>query len=422
MLAKKQLISFYLPAILAVFLTVGMIFFPKEAFEASLSGLAIWWNIVFPALLPFFVFSQLLIGLGVVHFLGVLLEPIMRPLFNVPGAGSFVLAMGLASGYPIGAVLTTQLREQNLCSKVEAERLLSFTNTADPLFMFGAVAVGMLHAPHTGMIIAITHYASSLTLGIIMRFYRNKAEGKQNKKIQRSIKPGILRRALEALAHARQKDSRPFGKMLGEAIIQSVNTLLLVGGFIMLFSVILTMMDLSGIITLIATPVSRLLGLLGMDPSFSPSLIRGIFELDLGCQMTGTLKGVALGEKLVIVSAIIAWSGLSVLAQVASIVSSTDISVAPYVFARMIHAVLAGIYTFLLLGPLRINQVAENVTQHAFLQTIPRGNIPYWYGRTVFMGGRFIFILLALTIISLFIYYLEKIKTKRSDKLRFRRF
>ena len=99
-------------------------------------------------LLPFFVFSHVLIGLGVVHFLGVLLEPIMRPLFNVPGTGSFVLAMGLASGFPLGAVLTNKLRQDRLCSKVEAERLLSFTNTADPLFMFGAVAVGMLSLIH----------------------------------------------------------------------------------------------------------------------------------------------------------------------------------------------------------------------------------------------------------------------------------
>ena len=44
-------------------------------------------------------------GMGVVHFIGVLMEPLMRPLFNVPGTGAFVLAMGIASGYPLGAAL-----------------------------------------------------------------------------------------------------------------------------------------------------------------------------------------------------------------------------------------------------------------------------------------------------------------------------
>ncbi len=104
-------------------------------------------------------------GLGVVHFMGVLLEPFMRPLFNVPGAGSFVLAMGLASGYPIGAVLTAKLRKQNLCTQTEAERLVSFTNTADPLFMIGAVGVGMFGLVEAGNIITVTHYIAALLTG-----------------------------------------------------------------------------------------------------------------------------------------------------------------------------------------------------------------------------------------------------------------
>ncbi|NLX90026.1 MAG: sporulation integral membrane protein YlbJ [Firmicutes bacterium] len=416
---KKQLFSFYLPAIIAVFLTIGMVFYPKEAFEASLSGLAIWWNIVFPALLPFFIFSQLLIGLGVVHFLGVLLEPIMRPIFNVPGAGSFVMAMGLASGYPIGAVLTKKLREQNLCNKVEAERLLSFTNTADPLFMFGAVAVGMLHAPHAGMIIAFAHYASSLSVGLLMRFYRARGEIRQKEKTRPNREAGIISRAMAALVGARQKDNRPFGEMLGEAVIQSINTLLLVGGFIMLFSVILTMMDLSGIFSIIASPVSKMLNFIRISPSLSSALIRGIFELDLGCQAAGSLQGVAMDEKLIIVSAIIAWSGLSVFAQVASIISSTDISIFPYLLARILHAILAGLYTALLLGPLKIFQATEIIYQQVFLQTIPRGNLPYWYSRTVFMGGRLIIILLIMAVLSLLIYYSERAK---ANKKRFKHF
>ena len=64
----RKMFIFYLPAIIAVLITISLVLYPKEAFEASINGLAIWWNIVFPALLPFFIFSQGLIGLGVVHF------------------------------------------------------------------------------------------------------------------------------------------------------------------------------------------------------------------------------------------------------------------------------------------------------------------------------------------------------------------
>lgn len=130
---KPNRIASYLLALTAAAFTVTIVFFPDETFQASLDGLKLWWDIVLPALLPFFIISEILMGLGVVHFMGALLEPLMQPLFRVPGVGGFVMAIGLASGYPIGAKITSRLREQNMLSKVEAERLVCFTNTADPL-------------------------------------------------------------------------------------------------------------------------------------------------------------------------------------------------------------------------------------------------------------------------------------------------
>lgn len=123
----------YLGAGIAAAITVAMVIYPDAAYDSAVDGLKLWWEVVFPALLPFFIGSEILMGLGVVHFMGVLLEPFMRPLFNVPGVGSFVMAMGLASGYPLGSILTAKLRRDNLCSRTEAERLMSFTNTADPM-------------------------------------------------------------------------------------------------------------------------------------------------------------------------------------------------------------------------------------------------------------------------------------------------
>ena len=101
-------------------------------------------------------------GLGVVHFMGVLLEPIMRPVFNVPGTGAFVMAMGYTSGAPIGTMLSVELRKKNLCTRMEAERLMSFTNNSSPLFIFGAVAVGMFNNPALGLILAFSHYSANL--------------------------------------------------------------------------------------------------------------------------------------------------------------------------------------------------------------------------------------------------------------------
>ncbi|RJX28629.1 MAG: sporulation integral membrane protein YlbJ [Dethiobacter sp.] len=416
---RKQFLYFYLPGIMALLITIAMVIYPKEAFEAALNGLAIWWNIVFPALLPFFIFSQVLIGLGVVHFLGVLLEPVMRPVFNVPGTGSFVMAMGLASGFPIGAVLTSKLRQQKLCNKVEAERLISFVNTADPLFMFGAVAVGMLHAPQTGFIIAAAHYLSSISVGLVMRFYKARQSDK-TKKIKREHK-NIFIQALKALVKARQEDSRPIGRLLGEAIRDSINTLMLIGGFIILFSVIISMMDLFGVVRLLSSGFSHLLFLIGLNTDLAPAFISGLFEIDLGCQLASTIQNVAMDQRIIALSAIIAWSGLSVHAQVASIISSTDINIFPYICARVLHAVLAGLYCLLLLGPFQLPILLDTKTLPVFWQTIPHGSLPFWYERTVFMGGRVLVMLASLLVISLLIYYFEKINIK-TGKANFRRF
>ncbi|MGQ0438264.1 nucleoside recognition domain-containing protein, partial [Bacillus sp. B-TM1] len=37
---------------------------------------------LFPSLLPFFIIAELLISIGVVKFIGVILEPLMRPLLR----------------------------------------------------------------------------------------------------------------------------------------------------------------------------------------------------------------------------------------------------------------------------------------------------------------------------------------------------
>jgi len=66
----------------AAFLVLSLLLYPEQAFDSALKGLKIWWDVVFPALLPFFVASEILMGFGVVHFMGVLLEPFHAPPFS----------------------------------------------------------------------------------------------------------------------------------------------------------------------------------------------------------------------------------------------------------------------------------------------------------------------------------------------------
>jgi len=47
-------------------------------------GLALWADSVLPALLPFFIATELLCYTNIIPFLGKVLNKFMRPIFNVP--------------------------------------------------------------------------------------------------------------------------------------------------------------------------------------------------------------------------------------------------------------------------------------------------------------------------------------------------
>ena len=98
----------------------------------------------------------------------------MRPLFNVPGEGSYPLIMGIVSGYPVGAKIVCDLRNKNILTKPEAERLLAFTNNSGPLFILGTIGIGLFKDTTTGIILLVTHILASLTVGIIFRFWKYK--------------------------------------------------------------------------------------------------------------------------------------------------------------------------------------------------------------------------------------------------------
>lgn len=341
--SRKDAVRLFWTAAALAFVA-GMVLYPRIVFEGSVAGLKTWWNIVFPSLLPFFIASELLMSFGVVHFMGVLLEPVMRPLFKVPGAGSFVVAVGFTSGYPIGAMLTARLRSEGLCTRVEAERLMSFTNNSSPLFMLVAVAVGMFNNPGLGVLLAGAHYLSNLTLGLTLRFYaRNDPE--------RLAEPPVRNRstvtqAFKRMLQVQRQENRPVGKIMGDAVRNSVTNLLNIGGFIILFAVIIRLMSTAGIIETLAKILGIFLLPLGFSPDIFPALGSGFFEMTIGSKLASE-AAVPLIQQVVAVGMILAWSGISVHAQAASMISETDIRMLPFVVSRVCHTCLAGLYTYI---------------------------------------------------------------------------
>ncbi|MGO4887895.1 sporulation integral membrane protein YlbJ [Anaerobacillus sp. MEB173] len=352
MIASK--VKTILLALSATILAASLMIFPQEAFEASIRGLTMWWEVVFPSLLPFFIVSEFLIGFGVVSFIGALLEPLMRPLFRVPGVGGFVWAMGLASGYPAGAKLTARLRQQKKLTAIEAERLVSFTNSSNPLFIFGAIAVGFFHNPALGIILALSHYLGNICVGLMMRFHGRTKESSTTSESKSAVKFS-LRDALNLLHQERIKDGRTIGKLLGDAVQSSVSTLLMVGGFIILFSVLNKVLYLLDISTALSLLFTFILSFFQLPKELSLPIISGLFEITLGSKLISQTESATLFQQVVVASFVLAFSGFSVQAQVASILAETDIRFQPFFIARIFHGIFAAIFSILLWKPLYVD-------------------------------------------------------------------
>lgn len=342
----------YIAAVLGLTVTIAFVTFPEASFTASWEGLELWFDVVLPALFPFFTMAEILMGLGVIHAIGVLLEPLMRPVFRIPGVGGFAVAMGLASGYPLGAKISGRIRRDGLCNREEGERLIAFANTADPLFMVGAVAIGMFALPQVGLPIAVSHYVAAIIVGFLMRYHAGGAISKQPISTARTRgNRSLISRALGELVEARNRDGRPFGELFGDAVKESMSSMLFIGGCIMIFSVLLRVLSLAGVLGALTMPLEYIFSLIGIAKELVPAILQGTMEITIGTQVAGAAEA-GLLERCIIASAVIGWSGFSVHSQVAAMVHGTDIRLAPYLLARFTHGLLAALVTWFLFEPL----------------------------------------------------------------------
>lgn len=147
-----------------------LIIFSKTNLFAAQNGLTLWAKNVIPSLFPFFIATELLNYTNLPYYLGRLTHRFMRPLFNIPGEGSYAFIMGIISGYPVGAKIVNKFVEEGTCTKQEAERMLAFTNNSGPLFIIGTVGISLFGDATIGIILFITHILACLTVGLIFGF------------------------------------------------------------------------------------------------------------------------------------------------------------------------------------------------------------------------------------------------------------
>lgn len=298
--------------------TITLVLFSNSNLEAAKSGLVLWASSVLPSLFPFFIATELLYRTNFVNILGKFLTKFMRPVFNVPGESAVCLILGTLSGYPMGAKLACNLKENKICTKIEAERLLAFTNNSGPLFIIATVGISMFYSKEIGFLLFITHLLASLTVGVIFRNWK-KNQDEISKKFTKSYTKN------------EQISFSNLGEILGDSIKSAINLILTIGGFIVLFSVIISILN------------SLIPG------SMSNPLLAGILEVTNGLKLTSALNTKNLSINIILSAVILGFGGISVMLQVYSVIAKHGISIKPYIYGKSLQAIFAGIYTLIAL-------------------------------------------------------------------------
>ncbi|WP_084243943.1 YjiH family protein [Planomicrobium okeanokoites] len=81
------------------------------------------------------VFLALLVGYGLLEFIGVLLQPIMRPLFKTPGRSAIDAAASFVGSYSLGLLITNRVYKEGKYSAKEAAIIATGFSTVSATFM-----------------------------------------------------------------------------------------------------------------------------------------------------------------------------------------------------------------------------------------------------------------------------------------------
>ena len=333
--------------ILFCLFTLCLVLFSRTNLLAAKNGLILWATAVVPSLFPFFVATEMLSYTNVISYLGKWLTPIMRPLFGVPGEAAFAFIMGLISGYPVGAKIVSNFMEQEICTKEEAERMLAFTNNSGPLFIIGTVGITLFGNTTIGILLLVTHILACISVGIILNTCtRRKRKNEFNPSY--SFTSSRHTKSQNIPTHSTKTTTPSFsslGEILGNSIKNATSTILLIGGFVVLFSVVISILNQSHLLDTISHIFEPIFSLLHTPSEFCKPLLSGIVELTNGVSLIAGIPTKNLSISIIFSAFLLGFGGFSVLLQVFSIVSKSGLSIKKYACGKLLQGLLAALYT-----------------------------------------------------------------------------
>jgi len=301
-------------------LFILMFSYPHASYKGASSGLMLWFLNVLPALLPFIIVSNMMIMLNIAGKISRILYPFLGRLFHVSPDGCYPILIGFLSGLPMGAKSTADLVEAERIDINEGTFLLSMCNNASPIFIMNYIAANQLKMPDLRVKLFFIIYGSSVISALLYRAYKN-----IHKKI---IRISEINKKTAGI-NGEYVSVRFSFDILDKSILNGFEVITKVGGYIILFSIL-----------------AQIINETGTGFRLYKAIAMGILEITTGIDQICKLP-VSNNIKIVLVSVLTSFGGLSGLAQTKSVLGKSRLSIKSYISVKIFSALVAMVLSFL---------------------------------------------------------------------------
>lgn len=315
--------------IMSIILTLTIIYFiinPKLSMVASLAGAKLFVNSILPTMFPFIVICNMIIYLDGIKLYSKLLGPILCKPLGLSNPCSFAIVTSFLCGYPLGAKYSTDLYKKGLINHYEFTRLLNIASNIGPLFLIGAVGTSMLGNSTFGYLLLIPSYLSIIIIGILTR----------NKKREH------LYRSLPTKEATDSTSSPNIGEVIKKSIEDATINILILSGYVIIFSVVISMVKTIFIDTGL---MSDLCLLLNVPQNLFNGIFLGSIEVTNGCSIIAS-SDLQIVTKLCLLAFLSSFGGISIIAQTSSFFYRENISIIKYFFYKVLQGIIAFVIMF----------------------------------------------------------------------------
>lgn len=297
---------------------MAMLLYPASSFQGASTGLLLWFHNVLPNLLPFVILSNLMVRLNITKKLSKIFYPILGRLFKISCEGCYPIIIGFLSGIPMGAKTTADLLNEEKISLKEGQFLISMCNNASPMFIIGYIAITQLKLPNFNYVLFGIIYGSAILSALIYRSIETLF----------TKKAPLHERTVTITSNA-PKYSRFSFALLDQSIMNGFEIVTKIGGYIILFSIL-----------------AQIIKGIGPDTSFLKAFLMGLFEITTGISQICNTR-LDINTKIVLVTAITSFGGLSGLAQTKSVLGESRLSINSYLIVKLLSALLSILFAWI---------------------------------------------------------------------------